>query len=243
MAPFPNAMALACGSACLGPADAPGHRRRRGGRIHLGNGWRQRRAALRRRGTQHVGKLARPHLRRVRSGRHRERRQAAWRALVAGPVPAGLRLSHLGPGPAASGRGRAHRPGAVPGGAPAGRAGSRSDRCGHARRYTHHSAAEPRQRVGLTADPAACTRGRRHVRRPAVRVAAAAADRRRLGWACLPGEDDPGMAGPASAGRRLPACRSGGETAHPVCARRAGRAGHRRGLRFLDDRGLAGPVS
>ena len=58
----------------------------------------------------------------------------------------------------------------------------------------------------------------------------------------VPGEDDPGLAGPARAGRRLPARRARGAAAYPVRARRAGRAGHRRGLPFLDDRGLAGPV-
>ena len=74
------------------------------------------------------------------------------------------------------------------------------------------------------------------------RVAAAAAAGRRLGRPGVPGEDDPGLAGAARAGRRLPAGRARGAAAHPVRARRAGRAGHRRGLAVLDDRGLAGPV-
>ena len=242
LAPLPDAVALARGSARLGPAGAARHRRRRGGRVRLGNGRRQRRAVLRRGGPQHVGKLARLHLRGVRSSRDRHCRQAARRALVAGPVAAGLRLSHLGAGPAAGGRGRAHHPGAVPGGPPAGRACGRPDRRGRARRHAHHRAAEPRQRIGLAADPAAGARRRRHVRRAAHRVAAAAAAGRRLGRPGVPGEDDPGLAGPARAGRRLPARRARGATAYPVRARRAGRAGHRRGLPLLDDRGLAGPV-
>ena len=58
----------------------------------------------------------------------------------------------------------------------------------------------------------------------------------------VPGEDDPGLAGPARAGRRLPARRPRGAAAYPVRARRAGRAGHRRGLAVLDDRRLARPV-
>src|ERR1022692_525683 len=58
LAPLPDAVALARGSARLGPAGAAGHRRRRGGRVRLGNGRRQRRAVLRRGGPQHVGKLA-----------------------------------------------------------------------------------------------------------------------------------------------------------------------------------------
>ena len=124
----------------------------------------------------------------------------------------------------------------------AGRACGRPDRRGGARRHAHHRAAEPRQRIGLAADPAAGARRRRHVRRAAHRVAAAAAARRRLGRPGVPGEDDPGLAGPARAGRRLPARRARGETAYPVRACRAGRAGHRRGLPLLDDRGLAGPV-
>ena len=165
LAPFPDAVALARGSARLGAARAAGHRRRRGRRVRLGNGRRQRRVVLRRGGPQHVGKLARLHLRGVRSSRDRHHRQAARRALGAGPVAADLRLSHLGPGPAASGRGRTHRPGAVPGGPPAGRACGRPDRRGRARRHAHHRAAEPRQRVGLAADPAARAGRRRHVRR------------------------------------------------------------------------------
>ena len=169
-------------------------------------------------------------------------RQTAGRALGAGPVAAGLRLSHLGTGPATGGRGRAHHPGAVPRGPPAGRACGRPDRRGGARRHAHHRAAEPRQRIGLAADPAAGARRRRHVRRAAHRVAAAATAGRRLGRPGVPGEDDPGLAGPARAGRRLPARRARGETAYPVRARRAGRAGHRGGLPLLDDRGLAGPV-
>ena len=236
-------MALACGSARLGAAGAAGHRRRRGGRVRLGHGRRQRRAVLRRGGPQHVGKLARLHLRGVRSSRDRHRRQAARRAVGAGPVAADLRLSHLGPGPAASGRGRAHRPGALPGGPPAGRACGRPDRRGRARRHAHHRAAEPWQRVGLAADPAAGARRRRHLRRAAHRVAAAAAAGRRLGRPGVPGEDDSGLAGLARAGRRLPARRARGETAYPVRARRAGRAGHRRGVPVLDDRRLTRPVS
>ena len=112
-----------------------------------------------------VGKLARLRLRGGRSGRDRQRRQAARRALGAGPVVAELQLSQRGPGAAATGRGRAHRPGAVPGGPPAGRARGRPDRRGRARRHAHHRAAEPRQRVGLAADPAARARRRRHLRR------------------------------------------------------------------------------
>ncbi len=61
-----------------------------------------------------------------------------------------------------------------------------------------------------------------------------------LGRPGVPGEDDPGLAGPARAGRRLPACGARGAAAHPVRACRAGRAGHRRGLAVLDDRRLAG---
>ena len=118
----------------------------------------------------------------------------------------------------------------------------RPDRRGRARRHAHHRAAEPRQRVGLAADPAARARRRRHVRRAAHRVAAAAAAGRRLGRPGVPGEDDPGLAGPARAGRRLPARRARRAAAHPVRARRAGRAGHRRGVPVLDDRGLDGAV-
>ena len=47
-------------------------------------------------------------------------------------------------------------------------------------------------------------RRRRHVRRAALRVAAATADRRRLGRPGLPGENDPGMAGSARPGARSP---------------------------------------
>ena len=242
LASFPDAMALARGSARLGAAGPAGHRRRRGGRLRLGNGRRQRRAVLRRGGAQHVGKLARLHLRCVRSGRDRYRRQAAGRALAAGPVAAGLRFSHLGTGPAASGRGRAHDPGAVPGGPPAGRACGRPDRRRRARGHAGHRPAGPGQRVRLAADPAARAGGRRHVGRAADRVAWAAAAGRRLGRPGVPGQDDPGLAGAARAGRRLPARRPGGETADPVRARRAGRAGRRRGLAVLDDGRLTRPV-
>ena len=242
LAPLPDAVALARGSARLGPAGAARHRRRCGGRVRLGNGRRQRRVVLRRGGPQHVGKLARLHLRGVRSSRDRDCRQAAGRALGAGPIAAGLRLSHLGAGPATGGRGRAHHPGAVPGGPSAGRACGRPDRRGGARRHAHYRAAEPGQRIGLAADPAAGARRRRHGRRAAHRVGAAVAAGRRLGRPGVPDEDDPGLAGPARAGRRLSARRARGETAYPVRARRTGRAGHRSGLPLLDDRGLAGPV-
>ena len=42
LAPLPDAVALARGSARLGAAGVAGHRRRRGGRVRLGNGRRQR---------------------------------------------------------------------------------------------------------------------------------------------------------------------------------------------------------
>jgi hypothetical protein len=200
LARLPDAVALTPGPACLGQAGPPRYRRPRGSRLWLGHGRRQRRAVLRRGGAQHVAELARLHLRRVRSSRDSHRRQAARRALAAGPVAADLRLSHLGPGPAASGRGRAHHPGALPGGPPSGRARGRPDRRGRARRHAHHRPAQPRQRVGLSADPAACARRRRHVRRAAHRLAPAAAARRRLRRPGLPGQDDPGLAGPARAG-------------------------------------------
>ena len=242
LAAHPDAVALARGSARLGPAGAAGHRRCCGGRVRLGNGRGQCRAVLRCGRPQHGGKLARFHLRGVRSSRDRHRRQAARRAVAAGSVAAGLRLSHLGAGPAAGRRGRGNHRGAVPGGPQAGRACGRPDRRGRARRHAHHRAAEPRQRVGLAVDPAARARRRRHVRRAGFRVAAAAAARRRLGRPGVPGEDDPGLAGPARAGRRLPARRARGAAAHPVRARGAGRAGHRCGVPVLDDGRRAGPV-
>ena len=234
-------MALARGSARVGAPGPACHRRPGSGRLRLGNGRRQRRAVLRRGRPQHVGKLARLHLRGIRSGRDRHRRQAAGRALDAGAVAADLRLPHLGPGPAAGDRGRAHDPRPVPGGAPAGRAGGRADGRRRARGHPHHGAAEPRQRVRLAADPAAGAGGRRHLGRAADRVSAAAADRRRLGRPGLPGEDDPGLAGAARAGGRLPAGRARRAAAHPLRPRRAGRAGHGRDLAVVDDGGLAGP--
>ena len=124
----------------------------------------------------------------------------------------------------------------------AGRACGRPDRRGRACRHARYRAAEPRQRVGLAADPAARARRRRHVGGAADRVAAATAAGRCLGRPGVPGEDDPGLAGAARAGCRLPARRARGPAAHPVRACRAGRAGHRRGLAVLDDGDLAGPV-
>ena len=241
LAPVPHAVALPRRSARLGAAGPARHRRPGGGRLRLGDGRGQRRAVLRRGGPQHVGELARLHLRSVRSGRDRHRRQAAGRAVDAGAVAAGVRLSHLGAGSAAGDRGRAHDPGAVPGGAAAGRAGGRADGRRGAGGHADHGAAEPGQRVRLAADPAAGAGGRRHLGGAADRVAAAAADGRRLGRPGLPGEDDPGLAGAARAGGRLPAGRARGAAAHPLRPRRAGRAGHGRDLAVVDDGGLAGP--
>ncbi len=172
---------------------------------------------------------------------HRHRRQAARRALGAGPVAADLRLSHLGPGPAAGDRGRGDHPGAVPGGPPAGRA-----------------------RAGLTAaavlavTPVTVLLGRGNVSdsllilllvlaADATSAALVSGSLRQLllagVWVGLAFQAKMIQAWlvAARAGRRLPARRARGAAAHPVRARRAGRAGHRRGLPVLDDGGLAGP--
>ncbi len=157
------------------------------------------------------------------------------------PCRCGSSAFTSGAGPAAGGRGRAHHPGAVPG----------------VRRLAE-PAADLIAAAVFAVTPITVLLSRGNVSDSllilllvlAADATSAALLTGSLGSCCspplgrpgVPGEDDPGLAGPARAGRRLPARRARGETAYPVRARRAGRAGHRRGLPLLDDRGLAGPV-
>jgi hypothetical protein len=122
-------VALAARAAGMDASGAARGRGRGGPVLRVGHGWGRTRAVLRRGREEHVDELARLPVRRVRSRGDGDRRQAARRAVAAGPVAADLRLSRVGDRAAAGDRGRADGAGAVPGDEAA-----RGSRGGHRRR-------------------------------------------------------------------------------------------------------------
>ncbi len=180
--------------------------RGRAGRPRLCLGARQRgaRTLLRRRRPQHVDQLAQLLLRRLRSRRYRHGRQAPGGAVVAGPVAARLRDQHLGHRHAPGGRRHPHRSRPLPGRPATGRPSRRHRRRAGPGRQSRHRSAQPREHLRLPAHPPARPGRRRH--RPGAHhgPAPVAGPGRRLGGPRLPGQDDPGLVGPAGVVARLP---------------------------------------
>ena len=227
-------LALAVRPTALGPPGVAQHRRRGGRGLLLRHRQCLARDLLRRRGTQHVGELARLLLRLLRPLGHHLGGQTPGLLLAAGALGPHLRLSHLGLRPAPGHRGNAHRPGALPRRAPGGRSGRRLGGGAGPGCQPGHRPLEPGQHLGHPAHPAAGPGGRRHHQRDPVGPLANPPAGRRLRRPGLPGQDVAGLAGAARLLPGLPAGRSGGVPLPAPWSHRALRAGRARGVAQLD---------
>ncbi len=203
MVPAIAGVALTSGAAAMGTSDAAcRHWAVRAGLQLAGRV--DDRDLLRGVSAEHDGELAQLLPRRLRSLRHHHGRQAAGLLVGPGSVDPVVRLPRLVADDPPGCRGSARRAGALPRGAPSGRAAGRSRRVDHPGGQPGHHDARPGQHPRLPHGPAAGPGGRFDGHCHPDRPLAERGHGRHLGRTGLPGQDAGGLADPASSRHRLP---------------------------------------